>query len=108
MQNLRDNLAEYGLDLDEMPYVIQCNKRDLPNAAPVNELEAQLNPGWPVEDTTRQKPVPDPYNDGRMLVEQVNGTWIQRAPYFESVAVTGEGVFGTLRAVAKMVLKTLS
>jgi len=43
-----------------------------------------------------------------MLIEQVEGTWIERAPYFESVAVTGDGVFETLRAVAKLVLKTLS
>jgi hypothetical protein len=32
---------------------------------------------------------------------------VERAPYFEAVAVTGEGVFETLKAVAKLVLKTL-
>jgi hypothetical protein len=36
------------------------------------------------------------------------GEWIERAPYFEAVAVTGDGVFETLRAVSKLVLKTLS
>ena len=61
-----------------------------------------------MEDPDRQKPLPDPYNEGRMLVEHVDGTWIERAPYLESVAVTGDGVFDTLRAVAKLVLKTLS
>lgn len=108
MQNLYDNMAEHGYDLTMKPFAIQYNKRDLPNAAPIKDLEAQLNPGWPVEDPDRQKPLPDPYNEGRMLVEQVDGTWIERAPYLESVAVTGDGVFNTLRAVAKLVLKTLS
>lgn len=45
MQNLRDNLAEMGLTLEELPLVIQYNKRDLPSALPVPELNAQLNPG---------------------------------------------------------------
>jgi hypothetical protein len=108
MQNLYDNMAEYGYDLTKIPFVVQYNKRDLPNAAPIKDLEAQLNPGWPVEDPSRQKPMPDPYNPGRMLVEQVDGVWVERAPYFESVAITGEGVFDTLKAVAKLVLRTLS
>lgn len=108
MQNLYDNMAEYGYDLTKTPFVVQYNKRDLPNAAPIEDLQAQLNPGWEVADATRQKPVPDPLNEGEFLVRQVNGTWIERAPYFESVAMTGDGVFETLRHVAKMVLKTLS
>ena len=33
---------------------------------------------------------------------------MERAPYFEAVAVTGEGVFETLKAVSKLVLKTLA
>lgn len=108
MQNLYDNMAEYGYDLTKIPFVVQYNKRDLPNAAPVKDLQAQLNPGWEVGDPTQQKSTPDPYHQGAFLVEQMDGAWVQRAPYFESVAVTGEGVFDTLRAVAKMVLKTLS
>lgn len=32
-RNLRENLAEIGLNVDELPVVIQLNKRDLPNAA---------------------------------------------------------------------------
>src|SRR6059036_3277022 len=31
MQNLYDNMAEYGYDLTRIPFVIQYNKRDLPN-----------------------------------------------------------------------------
>ena len=45
LENLRENLREYGLSLDEMPWVIQYNKRDLPNAYSKEELEAALNPG---------------------------------------------------------------
>jgi hypothetical protein len=45
LQNLRENLREYGLSPDEMPWVIQYNKRDLPDAYTVEELEAALNPG---------------------------------------------------------------
>ena len=35
----------------KMPFVIQYNKRDLPNAAPLAELQAALNPGWEVTET---------------------------------------------------------
>jgi signal recognition particle receptor subunit beta len=45
LANLRANLAEYGLKLDEIPWVIQYNKRDLPQVYPVDELNAELNPG---------------------------------------------------------------
>jgi signal recognition particle receptor subunit beta len=108
MQNLYDNMAQYGYDLTKIPFVVQYNKRDLPNAAALEELQGQLNPGWPVEDAAKQKETPDPYHSGELLVQQVDGTWIERAPYFESVAITGEGVFDTLKAVAKLVLKSLS
>ncbi len=47
MQNLYDNMSEYGYDLTKIPFIIQYNKRDLPNAAPVRDLQAALNPGWP-------------------------------------------------------------
>jgi len=76
MHNLYDNLAEYGLDLREIPFVIQYNKRDLPNISSLQELEEQLNPG--------------------------------RVPTFEAVAVRGIGVFDTLKAVSKSVIKSLS
>jgi signal recognition particle receptor subunit beta len=76
MHNLYENLAEYGLDPREMPFVVQYNKRDLPNVAPVQELEANLNP--------------------------------TRVPAFEAVATRGIGVFDTLKAVSKLVIKSLS
>lgn len=44
MHNLYDNLSEHGLDLRELPFVIQYNKRDLPNISSVQELDGQLNP----------------------------------------------------------------
>jgi signal recognition particle receptor subunit beta len=44
MENLRINLAEQGYDLNKVPFVIQYNKRDLPNAVSVEELRKVLNP----------------------------------------------------------------
>jgi signal recognition particle receptor subunit beta len=76
MHNLYDNLSEYGLDLREIPFVIQYNKRDLPNISSLDELEAQLNP--------------------------------QKVQTFEAVGTRGIGVFDTLRAVSKQVIKSLS
>ena len=37
LENLKANLREQGYDLDKIPIVIQYNKRDLPNVAPVDE-----------------------------------------------------------------------
>ncbi len=42
--SLRDNLKELNLDLDELPVVLQYNKRDLKNVLTVDELEHDLNP----------------------------------------------------------------
>ncbi len=75
LQNLKDNLAEQGYDFAKIPLVIQYNKRDLPNAAPVEELRNLLNTA---------------------------GT-----PDFEGVAFKGDGVFETLKAIAKLVLTEL-
>ena len=107
MQNLYDNMAQHGIDLTRLPFVVQYNKRDLPNAAPIAQLQDALNPGWPVEDPARQRPLPDPTRPVDMLVQEVEGTWIERVPYFEAVALRGDGVFDTLRAISKLVLKTL-
>ena len=75
MDNLRTNLAEQGYNLDTLPYVIQYNKRDMPNVSPVEELRHMLNTG--------------------------------NVPDFNAVATTGEGVFETLKSVAKLVLTEL-
>ncbi len=73
-RNLQENLKEYDYDLDETPYVIQYNKRDLPNIAPVAYLDFLLN------------------------------RRARRVPSFEAVAVDGRGVFDTLNTVSRMVL----
>ena len=44
VENLRVNLQEQGYDLGKIPYVVQYNKRDLPNIATVEELRRLLNP----------------------------------------------------------------
>jgi len=74
LANLKANLAEYKLSLDETPYVIQYNKRDLPNVAPVAYLDFLVN------------------------------RRARRVPSFEAVAVDGTGVFDTLNTVSRMVL----
>ena len=107
MQNLYDIMVQHGYDLTRIPFVIQYNKRDLPNAAPIAELQAALNPGWPVEDAQKQRVTPDPFRPGEYIVQQQDGQWIERSPYFEAVAMTGDGVFDTLKAVSKLVVKTL-
>src|SRR5262245_20752874 len=45
VNNLRSNLAEIGLKLEDLPLVFQYNKRDLSNILSVAELEESLNPG---------------------------------------------------------------
>ncbi|MGH7468878.1 MAG: GTP-binding protein [Longimicrobiales bacterium] len=76
MQNLYENLSDYGYDPAQIPIVLQWNKRDLPTAVSLEEMRSNLNP--------------------------------DSLPEFEAVAVSGDGVFDTLRAVSKLVLKTLS
>ena len=73
-RNLEENLREYNDDLDRVPYVLQYNKRDLPNAAPRDYLEFLLN------------------------------RRARRVPSFESVAMRGVGVFDALNTVSRMVL----
>ena len=73
-RSLEENLREYHRDLERTPYVIQYNKRDLANAAPVSYLEYTLN---------RRS---------------------RRAPSFESVASEGTGVFEALNTVSRLVL----
>ena len=109
MQNLYDNMAEYGYDLTRMPFVIQYNKRDLPNAAPIVELQAALNPGWEPAEPAKARVIPDPYHSAENLVDQLpSGEWVERVSYFEAVAIQGDGVFDTLKSVSKLVLKALA
>ena len=41
--NLEDNLKSLRLNFTDIPYVLQYNKRDLPNVAPVEYMEFLLN-----------------------------------------------------------------
>ncbi len=43
LKNLRENLATYGKKLEELPFVMQFNKRDLKKITPVKDLNSRLN-----------------------------------------------------------------
>ncbi|HZT70919.1 MAG TPA: ADP-ribosylation factor-like protein [Terriglobia bacterium] len=43
LDNLQTNLKDHGYDFATIPYVLQLNKRDLPNALPVEELKKTLS-----------------------------------------------------------------
>jgi signal recognition particle receptor subunit beta len=43
LQNMIENLAEYSLTLDNIPWVLQYNKRDLANAMPIERMEKECN-----------------------------------------------------------------
>ena len=42
LENLQENLKEHGYDFKKIPYVIQLNKRDLPNALAVEALKREV------------------------------------------------------------------
>jgi len=42
LDNLQDNLKEHGYDFGKVPYVLQLNKRDLPNVMQVDALKTEL------------------------------------------------------------------
>lgn len=78
MQNLHANLLEQGLDVRELPVVLQYNKQDLPPDLILKpaELDEALNfRGW---------------------------------PSFGADALSGAGVFETLKAISEGVLRKLS
>ncbi len=76
LENLAFHLKQQGRSIEEIPLVLQWNKRDLPDAMPVEDMELKLN------------------------------KW--GAPSFEAVAVSGEGVFATLKKLASLVLERLA
>jgi mutual gliding-motility protein MglA len=43
-KNLRENLSEIGLSVDELPLILQLNKRDLPSSAPVDDVLDVIDP----------------------------------------------------------------
>lgn len=42
LDNLQENLKEHNYDLMKIPYILQLNKRDLPNALPLEDLKKAL------------------------------------------------------------------
>ncbi|MBM4336409.1 MAG: GTPase domain-containing protein [Deltaproteobacteria bacterium] len=50
LENLKANLREQGYDFDKIPVVLQYNKRDLPNAVPIEDLKSALNPTGKIAD----------------------------------------------------------
>ena len=77
-KNLVDNLARQNVAIDDVPCVLEYNKRDLPNIAPINYLEYVLN--------NRKK----------------------RLQSFEVISSTGQNVFATLNAVSQILLHKFS
>jgi signal recognition particle receptor subunit beta len=75
LYNLEENLQGNGYDLSKIPYVLQLNKRDLPNVIPADEMVSELRRG--------------------------------QEPVHEAIAAKGNGVFDTLKSVAKQVLTEL-
>jgi mutual gliding-motility protein MglA len=74
-QNLEDNLKSLNLCLSDIPFVLQYNKRDLPNAAPTEFMDYLLN--------NRE----------------------EQAPTFTACAQKTEGVFETLNMITRMLLQ---
>ncbi len=44
MRNLRENLAEHGINVRDVPIVLQINKRDLPDALPASMIRSVIDP----------------------------------------------------------------
>ncbi|MEM1158024.1 MAG: GTPase domain-containing protein [Verrucomicrobiota bacterium] len=76
--NLQENLIENHLSLAQIPYVLQYNKRDLDDPAPVNYMEYTFN------------------NRASKVLS------------FEASALTGEGVLDTLNGIARQLLAKYS
>jgi hypothetical protein len=76
LENLELNMSDNGQSLAAVPYAIQYNKRDVPDALAIEDLRGDLNPN--------------------------------AVPEFEAAAVTGSGVFDTLKGISRMVLQRLS
>jgi signal recognition particle receptor subunit beta len=56
LDNLVDNLKEHGYDFKNIPYVLQLNKRDLPNVMAVEDLKKELvKKGEPVFEAVAYK-----------------------------------------------------
>jgi signal recognition particle receptor subunit beta len=82
LDNLRDNLSEDNLDLDELPLVLQFNKRDLEGSViPVLERDTMHN--------------------------DLNSMLKTPVPVLMASALQGPGVFETLREISKITIKSV-
>ena len=72
--NLEGNLRAQRISLDDLPLILQFNKRDLPNKAPAHYMDFMLN---------RRR---------------------TRVPVWEAIAIEGKGVFESLNLIARMTL----
>jgi hypothetical protein len=77
-KNLADNLTRQNMSIDDVPCVLEYNKRDLPNIAPINYMEYVLN--------NRKK----------------------RLQSFEVISSTGQNVFAALNAASQILLHKFS
>jgi len=82
LQNLRENLGEDNLDLDELPLVLQFNKRDLEGSV-------------------------IPVLDREVMDKDLNGMLKHPAPIVMASALAGPGVFDTLREISKITIKSV-
>lgn len=83
LENLKQNLAEYGYHLqtgpndnEGIPWILQYNKRDMPQVSTLDEMNSALNNG--------------------------------HVPVIEAVAVNGTGVKDTLKGISSLVIKKLN
>ncbi len=95
LANLKANLAEYGLSLDEIPWVLQYNKRDLPNVYSVQELDAELNPDGKIPSfeavATTGKGVFETFRGvSHLLMEKVTRD-LRRTPFASAARAAGSG-----------------
>jgi signal recognition particle receptor subunit beta len=83
LSNLRANLAEYKVNLDDLPWVLQYNKRDLPDVYTPEELNRELNPGnvpWVEAVATKGTGVLETFRlVSQMLLERVTKD-LKRSP----------------------------
>lgn len=82
LNNLRENLGEDNLDLDELPLVLQFNKRDLEGSV-------------------------IPVLDMKVMDNDLNSLLKNPAPMILASAIQGPGVFETLREISKITIKSV-
>ncbi len=75
-QNMEENLAEYGYKRESIPIIIQYNKRDVPNAMPVQELNSSINKynfSWSEAISNKGKGVFESLKlIGKLVIDQLN------------------------------------